>query len=51
MSISPQKELQLNNNDNSNICNSEEPKNIQEQRSLVDPSTELGSKSYFYNIY
>ena len=46
MSISPQKELDPNN-DNSNACNSEEPKNLQEQRSLVDPSTELGSKSYF----
>ena len=49
MSISPQKELG-SNNDNSNICNSEEPKNLQEQRSIIDPSTELGSNSYFYNI-
>ena len=51
MSKSPQKEVESNNNDNSNICNSEEPKNIQEQRSLVDPSTEIGSRSYFNNIY
>ena len=51
MSISPQKELESNNNDNSNLCNLEEPKNLQAQRSLVDPSTEIGSKLLFYNIF
>ncbi len=46
MSLSPKKESE-SNDENSNICNSEEPKISQEQRSLVDPSTELGSKNYF----
>ena len=45
MSLSPKKESE-SNDDNSNICNSDEPKVSQEQRSLVDPSTEIGSKSY-----
>ena len=45
MSLSPRKESE-SNDENSNICNSDEPKISQEQRSLVDPSTELGSKSY-----
>ena len=49
MSLSPKKESE-SNDDNSNICNSDEPKVSQEQRSLVDPSTEIGSKSYLYNI-
>ena len=49
MSLSPKKESE-SNDDNSNICNSDEPKVSQEQRSLVDPSTEIGSKSYSYNI-
>ena len=46
MSLSPKKELE-SIEENSNICNSDEPKISQEQRSLVDPSTELGSKTYF----
>ena len=29
---------------------SDEPKNIQEQRSVGDPSTEIGSKKYIFNI-
>jgi hypothetical protein len=49
MSITPKKESDSNNN-NSNICTSEEPKIFQEQRSLLEPSTELGSNSYLYNI-
>ena len=48
MSLSPKKESE-SNEDNSNI--SDEPKIYQEQRSLVDPSTEIGSKKYSYNIY
>ena len=43
MSLSPKKESE-SNEENSNICNSDEPKISLEQRSLVDPSTELGSK-------
>jgi hypothetical protein len=50
MSFSPKKESE-SNEDNSNVCNSDEPKLSQEQRSLVDPSTEIGSKHYAYNIY
>ena len=50
MSLSPKKESE-SNEENSNICNSDEPKISQEQRSLVDPSTEIGSKLYFYYIY
>ena len=50
MSITPKKESDSNNN-NSNVCTSEEPKLFQEQRSLLEPSTELGSKSYLYNIF
>jgi len=50
MSLSPKKESE-SNEENSNICNSDEPKISQEQRSLVDPSTEIGSKYYFYYIY
>ena len=49
MSITPKKESDSNNN-NSNICTSEEPKIFQEQRSLLEPSTELGSNSYLFNI-
>jgi hypothetical protein len=44
MSLSPKKESE-SNEENSNICNSDEPKISQEQRSLVDPSTEIGSKN------
>ena len=43
MSLSPKNESE-SNDENSNICYSDEPKIFQEQRSLVDPSTELGSK-------
>ena len=46
MSLSPKKESE-SNEENSNICNSDEPKISLEQRSLVDPSTELGSKKFF----
>jgi len=48
MSLSPKKESE-SNDDNSHICNSDEPKISQEQRSLVDPSTEIGSNLFFYN--
>ena len=43
MSVSDEKSEE-NNINNSNISNSEEPKVIQEQRSGIDHSTELGSK-------
>lgn len=46
MSLSPKKESE-SNEENSNICNSDEPKISLEQRSLVDPSTELGSKIFY----
>ena len=46
MSLSPNNEIDSNEG-TSNLANSEEPKISQEQRSLVDPSTELGSKNYF----
>ena len=49
MSLPKKKELE-SNDENSNLCNSDEPKTSQEQRSLVDPSTEIGSNSYHYNI-
>ena len=49
MSLSPKKESE-SNEENSNLCNSDEPKISLEQRSLVDPSTELGSK-IFYIIF
>lgn len=42
MSISNEKSEE-NNISNSNINNSEEPKMNQEQRSGIDPSTEIGS--------
>ena len=42
MSISDEKSEE-NNISNSNINNSEEPKMKQEQRSGIDPSTEIGS--------
>ncbi len=45
MSTSPKKESDSNNN-NSNIGNSEEPKIFQDQRSSMEPSTELGSNSH-----
>ena len=50
MSLSPKKESE-SNDENSNICNSEEPKISQEQRSLMDPSTERGSKYKINKIY
>ena len=37
-----------NNNIISEHQNQEEPKNIQEQRSIIDPSTELGSNILIY---
>ena len=43
MSLSPNQELD-SKEINPNLENSEEPKLSQEQRSLVDPSTEIGSK-------
>ena len=43
MSLSPQKESEINEG-NSNLVNSDEPKMSQDQRSLVDPSTERASK-------
>ena len=46
MSLSPQKESDSNLNA-SNLANSDEPKITQEQRSLMDPSTERGSKLFF----
>jgi hypothetical protein len=46
MSISPKHECD-SNDENINICNSDEPRISQEQRSLVDPSTEIGSKTLF----
>ena len=49
MSISDDKSEE-NNISNSNINNIEEPKNPQEQiSSIVEPSTEIGRKLYFYN--
>ena len=50
MSLSPKKESE-SNEDNSNECNPDEPKIYQEQRRLVDPSTDIGSKPYSYHIY
>lgn len=47
MSSSPEE----NNHNISEINSQEEPKIIQEQRSIIDPSTELGSKLYIYNKY
>ena len=44
MSSSQEENSELNNQNISEINSQEEPKNIQEQRSLVDPSTEIGSK-------
>ena len=46
MSISDEKSEE-NNISNSNISNSDEPKITHEQRSGVDPSTEIGSKIFF----
>ena len=43
MSLSPKKESN-SKEINSNLENSEEPKISQEQMSLADPSTEVGSK-------
>ena len=44
MSLSPKKESN-SKEINSNLENSEEPKISQEQMSLAEPSTEVGSKS------
>ena len=49
MSISDEKSEE-NNISNSNISNSDEPKITHEQRSGVDPSTEIGSK-IFFNLF
>ena len=43
MSLSPKNEID-SNEVTSNLANSEEPKIFQEQRSLMDFSTERGSK-------
>ena len=48
MSSSQEENPEINNENESDINSQEEPKNIQEQRSLIDPSTELGSK-YIFN--
>jgi hypothetical protein len=47
MSSSQEENPEINNENNSEINSQEEPKDIQEQRSIIDPSTELGSKSIF----
>ena len=44
MSSSQEENSELNNENISEINSQEEPKNIQEQRSVMDPSTEIGSK-------
>ena len=44
MSSSQEENSELNNENISEINSQEEPKNTQEQRSIIDPSTELGSK-------
>ena len=49
MSISPEKKLETQE-ENIDKYKSDEPKNIQEQRSVGDPSTEIGSKKYIFNI-
>jgi len=51
MSFSPEENQEINNQNTSEINSQfqEEPKNNQEQRSIIDPSTELGSK-YIYLI-
>ena len=48
MSLSPKKESD-SNEIRSNLDNSEEPKIFQDQRSLLDPSTERGSKKFLNN--
>ena len=48
MSLSPKKES-YSNEITSNLANSEEPKFFQDQRSLMDPSTERGSKIFLNN--
>ena len=47
MSSSQEENPEINNENDSEINSQEEPQNIQEQRSIIDPSTELGSKSIF----
>ena len=49
MSLSPNNEIDSNEG-TSNLANSEEPKISQEQRSLMDPSTERGSKYFLIFI-
>lgn len=46
MSSSQEENSEINNKNTSEIESQEEPKNNQEQRSVIDPSTELGS-NYF----
>ena len=50
MSLSPNNQND-SNEVTSNLANSEEPKISQEQRSLMDPSTERGSKYKINKIY
>ena len=46
INLKNQKEKESDSNEiRSNLANSEEPKIFQEQRSLLDPSTERGSKN------
>lgn len=49
MSISEDKSEENDLSNSNNINNTEEPKNIPEQVSaVVEPSTEIGSKTYSY---
>ena len=50
MSSSPEENSDINNQNISEINSQEDPKNNQEQRSVIDPSTEIGSK-YIILIY
>ena len=50
MSLSPQN-VNDYNEVGSNLANSDEPKISQDQRSLMDPSTERGSKYKINKIY
>lgn len=43
---------ELNNENISEIVSQEQPRLMHDQRSIIDPSTELGSKYiYTYNIF
>ena len=44
MSLSNEENPENSNENISETSSHEEPKNIQEQRSIIDPSTEIGSK-------